>query len=165
MPDPIDLHFESAAPAALRAWLASMGWTGQMGERGQNMDPRVLDFGVFVEIPVAGVQMAFVHIAAAEQIDPPPGISRSILGASVTGATMVGPALPTTLQWMDRLPRTRQAALLDALDALPEGRLFLRRMLAAGEIDPRLPETIQGVTALHAMGQLSDEERDALLAV
>ncbi len=71
---------------------------------------------------------------------------------------------PTPLEWMDRIPAERQAALLDALDATPEGRRFQKRMLAAREIDPKHPETRSGVAMLRAAGVLTEGEAAALLA-
>jgi len=51
-----------------------------------------------------------------------------------------GPALvitipPTPLAWLDRLPADRQAVMLDALDATPEGRRVQKRILATPGLD------------------------------
>lgn len=73
-------------------------------------------------------------------------------------------AVPTPLEWMDRLPAERQAVLLDALEATPESRRFKTRMLAAREIDPQHPETQAGVALLLAAGVLTEAEAAALLA-
>lgn len=94
--------------------------------------------------------------AAAEGVDLPPEPAPVVVEAA--------PALPTPLQWMDRIPPDRQAVLLDALDATPEGRRFQKRMLAAREIDTANPETQAGVAMLLGAGVLTEEEAAALLA-
>jgi hypothetical protein len=71
---------------------------------------------------------------------------------------------PTPIEWMDRIPRERQAVLLEALNASPQGRLFAVRLTAAKEIDPAHPDTIAGVQMLLAARVLTDAEAAALLA-
>lgn len=79
-------------------------------------------------------------------------------------AVVVPPPLPSPLEWMDRIPPDRQAALLDALDMTSEGRRFQKRMLAAREINPAHPDVQAGVAMLRAAGVLTDAEAAALLA-
>jgi hypothetical protein len=84
--------------------------------------------------------------------------------APVAGVFMQGPQKPTPLQWMDRLAPDRQVALLEALNATPQGRLFALRLTAAREIDPKHPDTMAGVGMLRAAKVLADDEAAALLA-
>lgn len=92
----------------------------------------------------------------------PVGIREEV--TPVAGVFMQGPRKPTVLEWMDRLHEDRQADLLDALQTTKDTRRFYARMLGAGEIDPRHPDTIAGVQLLANAGVLTPEEAAALLA-
>jgi hypothetical protein len=64
------------------------------------------------------------RMAKGQTLDPEPGPPPPL------------PMPPTPLQWLDRLPAERQAVMLDALDATPEGRRVQKRILAARSLDP-----------------------------
>lgn len=126
--------------------------------------PRGVAASPVVRVEWAGSVSYAVRLSSTQGPIPAPPQDVRVEGIPAAGVFMRGPTKPTPLQWMDRLPVDRQVVLLEALEATPHGRLFSRRLLAAQEIDPEHPQTVQGVGMLREAGVLTDEEVAALLA-
>jgi hypothetical protein len=166
MPTPLDLRFESTAPATLRAWLTSLGWTGQMGQKAPGADARILDFGPYVEAPVAGTQMGFIYLVATEALTPPAGILHSTIAIATVGGGVAAPPLPTPFEWLTRAGITgqRRLALFIAMRSNPTMAAILDSILVLQAVDSTDPEIQATVPMVAAAGLLTPAEAAALLA-
>lgn len=70
----------------------------------------------------------------------------------------------TPLEFLNRLPAERMAALLTAVQSTPAGLLWYSRLVASSTVDLDAPETQQGLAFFRMAGVLTEGDVGALTA-
>lgn len=158
-------HYE-AEPAALRAWLATLGWDEAQGIHSVPTDPAVAAFGPFGIRQVMQQDVAFALLVLTAELEVPEGIFDSGVGGIAVGVFMQGPRLPTPFEWLTSagIAGARRVEAFIAMRLNLETSVILDQLLLLQEVRASDAEVIAGVEALHGAGILTDDERAALLS-